>query len=168
LPAVACEDTDRHKTSTVRRIVLALALALARSRSRLALSFTLSLTLSFSLHEVHILSDCHTTEQNAKRSDNQRKVVQYRCFSTSRTPPSLATNAEQLLLPAWASLSCYFRSRFCQKFCSFSPTKNPPKKKPLQKNTYGGHVTSLLLVCSLSSHRHSCILFIFGSRFIDS
>jgi hypothetical protein len=33
---------------------------------------------------------------------------------------------------------------------------------------YGRRVNSLLLVCSLSSHRYSYILFIFDSRFIDS
>ena len=33
---------------------------------------------------------------------------------------------------------------------------------------YPRSVNSLLLVCSLSSHRHSYILFVFGSRFIDS
>jgi hypothetical protein len=33
---------------------------------------------------------------------------------------------------------------------------------------YARRVNSLLLVCSLSSHRHSYIPLIFGSRFIDS
>jgi hypothetical protein len=48
VPAVACSDTRRHNTSTVRRIVLALALALALSRSRLAPSFNISLSLALS------------------------------------------------------------------------------------------------------------------------
>jgi hypothetical protein len=33
---------------------------------------------------------------------------------------------------------------------------------------YGRRVNSFVLVCSLSSHRHSYIPLIFGSRFIDS
>jgi hypothetical protein len=32
---------------------------------------------------------------------------------------------------------------------------------------YTRRVNSLFLVCSLSSHRHSCIHLIFSSRFID-
>jgi hypothetical protein len=38
----------------------------------------------------------------------------------------------------------------------------------LHNPVYARRVNSLLLVCSLSSHRHSYIPLIFGSRFIDS
>ncbi len=43
-------------------------------------------------------------------------------------------------------------------------------KKKLQNDNpvYGRRVNSFVLVCSLSSHRHSYIPLIFGSRFIDS
>jgi hypothetical protein len=40
--------------------------------------------------------------------------------------------------------------------------------KLLSNPVYARRVNSLLLVCSLSSHRHSYIPLIFGSRFIDS
>ena len=73
-------------------------------------------------------------------------------FFTNR-PFDICTRATQYIFAnlSLINLVSVFR-------CSSSKT-NP---------VYARRVNSLLLVCSLSSHRHSYIPLIFGSRFIDS
>jgi hypothetical protein len=46
--------------------------------------------------------------------------------------------------------------------------KKDLKKKERKKVKFGESSVITVLVCSLSSHRHSYIGFIFSSRFIDS
>jgi hypothetical protein len=53
----------------------------------------------------------------------------------------------------------------------FLPLREGKKNRPKIFKTnpvYGRSVNFFVLVCSLSSHRHSYIPLIFGSRFIDS
>ena len=61
-----------------------------------------------------------------------------------------------------------FIGRLCEKVIFGSPFKNGPGGSWQHIQGYARSVNSLLLVCSLSSHRHSYIHLIFSSRFIDS
>jgi hypothetical protein len=82
----------------------------------------------------------------------------------SQSSPSISFSFFSLFFHRFNLGSIFSLYRFIINFkinffrCSSSKT-NP---------VYGRRVNSLLLVCSLSSHRYSYILFIFGSRFIDS